>query len=76
MTVDACFTSSARCLDAGALQTFIDAFVHQLQGERHTALTISNYENSARHFADWLCSSNIQLDQVGEDIILRFAEHR
>ena len=76
MTVDACFTSSDRCLDAGALQTFIDAFVHQLQGERHTALTISNYENSARHFADWLCSSNIQLDQVGEDIILRFAEHR
>ena len=76
MTIDACFLSPARWMDAGPFQPLIDAFVSELQAGRHTALTISNYENSARHFADWLCRSGIELSQVGEDVIQRFAKHR
>jgi len=63
-------------MDAGPLQPFIDAFVVGLRARRHTALTVSNYENSARHFAGWLCCSKVQLGQVDEDVIQRFAKHR
>ena len=76
MTIAVCFARPARWMDAGPLQPFIDAFVVGLRARRHTALTVSNYENSARHFAGWLCCSKVQLGQVDEDVIQRFAKHR
>lgn len=76
MTTAACFSSPARRMDAGPLQPLIDAFIGELQGRRHTALTISNYENAARHFGNWLCRSKIELSQIGEDVVERFARHR
>lgn len=76
MTIAVCFARPARWMDAGPLQPFIDAFVVELRARRHTALTVSNYENSARHFAGWLCCSKVQLGQVDEDVIQRFAKHR
>ena len=76
MTTATCFSSPARRMDAGPLQPLIDAFIGELQGRRHTALTISNYENAARHFGNWLCRSKIELSQIGEDVVERFARHR
>jgi integrase/recombinase XerD len=76
MTTAGCFSSPARRMDAGPLQPLIDAFIGELQGRRHTALTISNYENAARHFGNWLCRSKIELSQIGEDVVERFARHR
>jgi hypothetical protein len=55
MTIGECFPSSARWMNAGPFQPLVDVFVAGLQSRRHTILTIRNYENSARHFADWLC---------------------
>lgn len=76
MTIAERFVRPARWMDAGPLQPFIDAFVVELRARRHTALTVSNYENSARHFAGWLCCSKVQLGQVDEDVVQRFAKHR
>jgi site-specific recombinase XerD len=75
MTIAGCFARPAHWMDAGPLQPLIDAFVVELRARRHTGLTVSNYENSARHFAGWLCCSKVQLDQVDEDVIQRFAKH-
>jgi site-specific recombinase XerD len=63
-------------MDAGPLQSFVDAFVDMLRAGRHTPLTVSGYENAARHFAAWLCRCKIELVQVDEDVIARFAHHR
>lgn len=71
-----CFLGSGRLMNAGPLQPLIDAFVAELRARRHTPLTISGYEDSARHFADWLCRNNIELDRVDEDVVERFARHR
>jgi integrase/recombinase XerD len=76
MMTDVGFLGAARLMNAGPLQPLIDAFVAGLQSQRHTSLTISNYEHSARHFADWLCRSNVALGLVDEDVVRRFARHR
>lgn len=76
MMIAGCLGAPAGRLDAGPLQPLIDVFVAELRARRHTALTASNYENSARHFAGWLCCSRIQLGQVDEDVVQRFAKHR
>lgn len=70
------FLGSARLMNAGPLQPLINAFVAELQVRRHTSLTISDYERSARHFADWLCRRSIALGLVDEDVVQRFARHR
>src|SRR5215207_7461179 len=76
MMIDECCLGSGRLMDAGPLQPLIDAFVAELRARRHTSLTISGYEHSARHFADWLCRSNIELSRVDEAVVRRFARHR
>jgi integrase/recombinase XerD len=76
MTIAVGFARRARWMDAGPLQPLVNAFAIELSAQRHTALTVSNYENSARHFAGWLCRSNVELGQVDEDIVQRFAKHR
>jgi site-specific recombinase XerD len=63
-------------MDAGSLRPFIDAFVGALRAHRHTPLTVSGYEDSARHFADWLCRCKIELSRISEDVVGRFARHR
>lgn len=73
---DGHFLGSGQLMNAGPLQPLIDAFVAELQARRHAPLTISNYEQSARHFADWLCRSNIELGRVDETVVRRFARHR
>ena len=70
------FPDSGRLMSAGPLQPLVDAFVAELQAHRHTSLTVSGYEYSARHFAGWLCRNNIELDQVNDDVVKRFARHR
>lgn len=73
---DVRFVGSRRLLNAGPLQPLIDAFIAELRAQRHTSLTVSGYEDSARHFGDWLCRSNIDLGQVDEDVVRSFAGHR
>jgi integrase/recombinase XerD len=76
MMTDEGFPGSGRLMNAGPLQPLVDGFVAELQARRHTSLTVSGYDDSARHFADWLCRRNIELDRIDEDVIRRFAGHR
>jgi len=73
---DVRFADSRRLMNAGPLQPLIDAFIAELQARRHTLLTVSGYEDAARHFAHWLRRSNIELGRVDEDVVRRFAGHR
>lgn len=68
--------SHARCMDAGPLRSLIDAFAVELKSHGHTMLTVSGYEDSARHFVGWLCRCKIGLSQIDEDVAERFAGHR
>ena len=70
------FMGRARCMDAGPLRSLIDAFAVELKSHGHTMLTVSGYEDSARHFVGWLCRCKIGLSQIDEDVAERFAGHR
>ncbi|QIR84613.1 tyrosine-type recombinase/integrase [Paracoccus sp. AK26] len=63
-------------LDPGPLSSWIDQFAAELAAQRYTPLTIEGYTASARHFAAWLGSAGIAIDDIGDDVVRRFAEHR
>lgn len=63
-------------LDPGPLSSWIDQFAADLAAQRYTPLTIEGYTASARHFAAWLGSAGIAIDDIGDDVVRRFAEHR
>jgi integrase/recombinase XerD len=66
----------ARCMDPGALQPLVQEFTHHLTDLGHTRLTVSNYVDAARHFAEWLDRAGIAPADVQGRTIERFAEHR
>lgn len=63
-------------MEPGDLSPLIDAFAEHLSGLGHTELTVRGYHDSARHFADWLRRSGIELAVVDEWVIAQFADHR
>src|SRR5215469_16266231 len=73
---DVSFSVRTHRMDAALLQPFIEAFVATLKAGQYTALTIAGYEDSARHFSDWLWRDKIKFSQVGEVVVQHFACHR
>jgi len=65
-----------RCMDPGTLGTFVEEFTSQLTSVGHTRLTVANYGDAARHFAEWLRLSDILLADIDDVVIARFARHR
>src|SRR5438876_7626438 len=65
-----------RCMDPGTLGTLVEEFTRQLTTLGHTRLTVANYGDSARHFAEWLHRSDIVLVDVDDGVIAGFALHR
>lgn len=65
-----------RIMEAGDLAPWVAAFAAELGSQRHTALTISGYTACARHFAAWRTINNIGLDEVNDEALDRFMEHR
>ena len=63
-------------MEAGDLAPWVAAFAAELDSLRHTSLTIGGYTACARHFAAWLTSNNIGIDEVGDGTLQRFVEHR
>ena len=57
-------SAKLRSMNPGPLRPFIEAFADHLFGLGHTTLTVRGYQDSARHFADWLCRSNIELAAI------------
>jgi integrase/recombinase XerD len=65
-----------RCMDPGSLRAFVVEFTNHLAALSHTDLTVSGYEDAARHFAEWLGRTDIALIDVDDKAIARFAGHR
>ncbi len=63
-------------MDPGTVGTFVEEFTSQLTTLGHTRLTVANYGDAARHFAEWLRRSNIILVDVDDGVLARFARHR
>lgn len=66
----------ARCMDPGALRPLVQEFTNHLADLGHTRLTVGNYVDAARHFAEWLDRSGIAPADVHGGTIERFAQHR
>jgi integrase/recombinase XerD len=73
---DSCLRQKPRCMDAGTLETFVEEFTSQLTTIGHTRLTVANYGDAARHFAEWLRRSDIAPVDVDGGVIARFERHR
>jgi integrase/recombinase XerD len=65
-----------RRMDAGDIGPLVVALANHLSALGHTRLTVTGYEASARHFAHWLMRSRIEVGDVDDDVIQRFARHR
>jgi site-specific recombinase XerC len=63
-------------MDPGALEPMVNAFIDTLTALGHTPLTVENYANAARHLGVWLIRSKIDLPQLGENVVERFARHQ
>jgi integrase/recombinase XerD len=62
-------------MDAGALRPMIKQFTDELIALGHTRLTVSGFDGSARHFADWTCRSGIAPYEIDSRTIDQFAQH-
>lgn len=63
-------------MDPGALGSLVGDFTIRLAGLAYTHLTVTGYEDSARHFAQWLQLAGIAAGSIDETIVRRFAQHR
>ncbi len=69
-------TGEIWCLDPGPLRPLVDQFADHLADLGHTALTVRDYGDAARHFAVWLQRSNIAIAHVDDETCAGFANHR
>ena len=67
---------TAMRMDPGDLREPIAAFINHLTGLGHTRLTVRGYEDSARHFGEWLARSGMTIADINEGILERFTHHR
>lgn len=65
-----------RTMDAGSLAPLVADFGRQLKALGHTHLTVTGYDDSARHFGEWLTQNGIEMAEIDEAVIERFARHR
>ena len=63
-------------MDAGTLASKVNEFTIRLSSLAHTNLTVSGYEASARHFAQWLQFAGIAPGSIDGPVVRRFARHR
>jgi site-specific recombinase XerD len=63
-------------MDAGSLAPLVAEFGHKLKALGHTHLTVMGYDASARHFGQWLTQNGIEIAEIDEAVIKRFACHR
>ncbi|MBA3323797.1 MAG: tyrosine-type recombinase/integrase, partial [Rhodobacteraceae bacterium] len=64
-----------RLLDAGPHRPLLEAHGRHLAGTGLSPVSVHIHLGSARHFLAWLARSGIALDQIGPDIVARFAAH-
>ena len=64
-----------RIMDAGSLAPLVAEFGHKLKALGHSHLTVMGYDASARHFGQWMMQDGIEIAEIDEAIIKRFARH-
>ena len=64
-----------RLLNAGQHQSLLDAYARHLAGTGLSPVSVHIHLGSALHFLAWLVQSGIALEEVGPDIVARFAVH-
>ena len=65
-----------RAMEAGELTSWVTAFANELGALGYTPLTVSGYIDCARHFSAWLAVDNIGLDEISDESLRRFGQHR
>ncbi|MGI9416842.1 MAG: tyrosine-type recombinase/integrase [Geminicoccaceae bacterium] len=68
--------STAVRMEPGELRELIAAFITHLTRLGYTRLTARGYEDSARHFGEWLARSGMTIADVNDGSLERFAHHR
>lgn len=63
-------------LDPGALLPFVQSYTEHLADLGHAPWTVRGYTCPARHFAVWLCQSDIDLADVDDSVVEQFTRHR
>jgi site-specific recombinase XerD len=62
-------------MEPGALGALVGDFTIRLASLAYTPLTVAGYEDSARHFAQWLRLAGIAAGGIDETVVRRFAQH-
>ena len=60
-------------MDPGEVREPIAAFITHLTGLGHTRLTVCGYEDSARHFGEWLARSGMTVADINDENLERTA---
>jgi site-specific recombinase XerD len=63
-------------MNAGELASLVAEFMDHLSGLGHTRLTVTGYDASARHFAQWLAQTKMAVADINDAVVDRFARHR
>ena len=67
---------TASRMDPGDLREPIAEFITHLAGLGYTRLTAHGYEDSARHFGEWLARSGMTIADINDGSLERFAHHQ
>lgn len=63
-------------LKPGFLSSHLDVFLQTLRRSGYTALTAKGYADSVCHFAHWAQRQHLTIEDLGDEAITRFAQHR
>jgi integrase/recombinase XerD len=63
-------------LKPGLLSSHLESFLEDLRRRGYTALTASGYAASVCHFAHWAQRRHLTLDDLSDEMLGRFAQHR
>ncbi len=73
---DEAHSNNPHTMDAGDLAPQVAKFGNQLVALGHSHLTVSAYDDCARHFCQWLALTKTGIAEVDEAAVNRFAQHR
>ncbi len=77
MAKQRCASERLNChLKPGMLSTHLEIFLQDLRSRGYTALTADSYAASVSHFAHWAQRRHLTLNDLSDEMLVRFAQHR
>ena len=61
---------------SGCVQPYLGGFAAELISAGYAKLPVRDYVRSAAHLGRWMDSCNLEMEQLGEPVIARFAQHK